>query len=148
MPGPLFFYGVLMPGLVSGRMAALVGLLDPGIAATVRGTLYAVADRRGHYPVLVADPAGGTVAGRVHAPGPGFGAAELAEMDAFEGYLPDDPGRSDYIRRALPATLADGRATACEAYVWNRAVDGDLVRIPHGDFARYLVETGMNPLPG
>ena len=148
LPGPLFFYGVLMPGLVSGRMAELVGLLDPGAPATVRGALYAVPDRRGHYPVLIADRSGGSVTGRLHLAGESFGEAELAEMDAFEGYVPGDSGRSDYLRRPLSATLGGRREVNCEAYVWNRGVEAAFLPIAHGDFARYLAESGARPLPG
>ncbi|MDP3675210.1 MAG: gamma-glutamylcyclotransferase family protein [Novosphingobium sp.] len=144
----LFFYGVLLPGLVSGRMAELVGLLDAGVPATVRGSLYAVPDPRGHYPVLVADPAGPMVKGRLHRSGPDFGEAELAEMDAFEGFFPGDPARSDYLRRGLTATLPDGREVNCEAYVWNRAIAGSFVPIHDGDFASYLGVSGAGALPG
>jgi gamma-glutamylcyclotransferase (GGCT)/AIG2-like uncharacterized protein YtfP len=134
---PLFFYGVLMPELATGRMAELVALLGPGLVATMAGDLYAIADPAGHHPALVAGK--GTVHGRLHQPGPQFGAAELAEMDAYEG--------SEYPRYPVKAMLADGTIVACDAYVWSGAIVG-LAPIPHGDFARYLAETGAPALPG
>jgi gamma-glutamylcyclotransferase (GGCT)/AIG2-like uncharacterized protein YtfP len=99
----LFFYGVLMPGLVSGRMAELVALLGPPRPATVSGRLFAVPDPRGHYPVMVATAGAERVSGAMLAPGPSFGAVELAELDAFEGFDPADPSGSDYIRAGLHA---------------------------------------------
>lgn len=145
---PLFFYGVLLPGLVSGRMAELVALLDPGCPATVGGRLYAVPDPRGHYPVLVPDPGAGRVKGRLHRPAMGFGEAELAEMDAFEGFVPGDPARSDYLRCGVTAALADGRDVVCETYVWNRAIDPGFIPIGSGDFAAHLAASGARALPG
>jgi gamma-glutamylcyclotransferase (GGCT)/AIG2-like uncharacterized protein YtfP len=144
----LFFYGVLMPGLVSGRMAELVALLGPPRPATVSGRLFAVPDPRGHYPVMVATAGAERVSGAMLAPGPSFGAVELAELDAFEGFDPADPSGSDYIRAGLHAMLADGLTLEADAYQWNRIVGVDFIAIPHGDFARYLAEGGATPLPG
>ena len=145
---PLFFYGVLMPGLVSGRMAELVALLGPPRSASVSGRLFAVPDPRGHYPVMVAAAGTERVSGAVLAPGPLFGSCDLAELDAFEGFDPADPIGSDYVRESLHATLADGLTFGTDAYRWNRAIAADFIPIPHGDFARYLAVSGATPLPG
>ena len=144
----LFFYGVLMPGLVSGRMAELVALLGAPRPASVSGRLYAVPDPRGHYPVMIAADDAERVNGAVLAPGPMFGCGELAELDAFEGFDPTNPGASDYVRGRFQATLADGLTLSADAYRWNRPVTADFIPIPHGDFARYLAESGARPLPG
>ena len=133
----LFFYGVLMPELATGRMAELVALLDPGQVATVAGKLFAIADPEGHHPAMI--PGAGAVHGRLHLLGEQFGAAELAEMDAYEG--------SDYARRSVEVRLADGSSASCEAYVWTGPTTG-LTPITHGDFARYLTESGAPALPG
>ena len=148
IPRALFFYGVLRPGLVSGRMAGLIALLDQDRPATVSGKLFAAPDPRGHFPMMIAATAGERVHGTVLTPGPRFGTAELAEFDAFEGFKPGNPAGSDYLRRTLVATLSDGSAVEADAYCWNRAVGGDSILIAHGDFARYLAETGLPPLPG
>ena len=145
---PLFFYGVLMPGLVSGRMAELVALLGPPRPATVSGRLFAVPDPRGHYPVMIAAQGAERVSGAVLVPGPQFGAGELAELDAFEGFDPADPAASDYIRDGLHARLADGLTLGAQAYRWNRAIGVDFIPIAHGDFVRYLAESSAQPLPG
>ena len=148
LPGALFFYGVLRPGLASGRMAGLIALLGQDRPATVSGKLYAVPDPRGHFPVMIAATAGEQVHGTVLTPGPRFGSAELAEFDAFEGFKPNDPDKSEYRRLTLVATLPDGSATNADVYRWNRAIGGEFIPIIHGDFARYLAETGNRPLPG
>jgi gamma-glutamylcyclotransferase (GGCT)/AIG2-like uncharacterized protein YtfP len=134
---PLFFYGVLMPELATGRMAELVALLAPGQAASVAGDLYAIADPEGHHPAMVAGA--GRVFGRLHQLGERFGAAELAELDAYEG--------SAYARLPVTAQLSDGSIVAAEAYLWLSSTH-DLAPILHGDFARYLAETGAPALPG
>ena len=148
LPIALFFYGVLRPGLASGRMAELIGLLGNARPATVSGKLYVVPDPRGHHPAMIAASAGDRVHGTVLTPGPRFGMAELAEFDAFEGFDPVNCDGSDYVRLTLVATLSDGSAANADAYRWNRAVGGDCFPIAHGDFARYLADSGASPLPG
>ena len=129
-------------------MAELVALLGPPRPATVSGKLYAVPDPRGHFPLMVAAEGTERVSGMVLSPGPLFGAGELAELDAFEGFDPADPNASDYIRDWLHATLADGLTLGVDAYRWNQDIGADFIPIPHGDFARYLAESGALPLPG
>ena len=46
----------------------------------------------------------------------------LTRLDAYEGYDPRVPEESLFVRRAAPATLADGRRTNCWVYFYNRAV--------------------------
>ena len=147
-PRALFFYGVLLPGLASGRMGELVALLGEAFPATVAGRLFAVPDPRGHFPVMLEAAGEGRVSGAILVPGPRFGAAELAELDAFEGFDPARPGQSDYVRQGLSAALGDGSMVSADGYWWNSPVGADFVPIAHGDFARYLAETGLPPLPG
>ena len=148
MPDALFFYGVLRPELASGRMAELVALLGDPRPATVAGRLYAVPDARGHYPVMIAGEDGGRVRGIIMQLGAMFGGDALAELDAFEGFDPAAHDSSDYIRHSVRAELADGTPLAADAYWWNRAVAADFIPIAHGDFARYLAESGARTLPG
>ncbi len=138
MPQALFFYGVLRPDLASGRMAELVALLGPAVPASVEGTLFAVASADGHYPVMVAGP--GRVPGTLLPLGSGFSAEHMAELDRFEG--------DDYWRCPVRAQLADASESTADAYLWCRPVTPALIAIPHGDFARYLAESGATPLPG
>ena len=116
LPGALFFYGVLRPGLASGRMAELIALLGRANPATVAGRLYAVPDPRGHYPVMMAAETGERVHGAVLIPGPRFGPAEF---DAFESFGPADPAHSDYLRRSVLAEPAAGNTVEAHAYCWS-----------------------------
>ena len=138
LPPALFFYGVLRPDLASGRMADLVALLGPATPASVAGSLFAVADPDGHYPAMIAGP--DRVQGTLLPLGPAFDHAELAELDAFEGPA--------YRRVAVIARLEDGSERTADAYLWCGPTSPNLAPIPHGDFARYLSETGAPPLPG
>ena len=148
LPAALFFYGVLRPELASGRMAELVARLAGAEPGSVPGRLYAILDARGHYPVIVDGEAGERVHGAIMRLGPDFDRDALAELDAFEGYDPGNPGRSDYVRRRFAATASDGTGITVDAYAWNRAIAPGFVAIPHGDFARYLAESGASALPG
>ena len=129
-------------------MAELINLLGNARPATVSGKLHVVPDPRGHYPVMIAGLAGERVQGVVLTRGPLFGLAELAEFDTFERFDPLNPEESDYLRLTLVAKLSDGSRVDADAYLWNRAIGGDCLPIAHGDFARYLAETGQRPLPG
>lgn len=126
----LFFYGVLMDRVAQGDVRDLLAGLGPGEPATARGNLYAVGERGGWFPAMI--PGNGEVRGVMHP----AGSVDLAALDAFEG--------KEYERRELEVSTAAGRAMA-DAYVWIEPVGG-LELIEHGDFARWLVETGRKPL--
>ena len=68
-----------------------------------------------------------------------FSAADLARIDAYEDYDPDNPESSLYLRRSIP--LADGGEA--QAYVWNRPLPDGARQIGHGDFRRWLAEQGL-----
>lgn len=120
----LFVYGVLREGL--GDWPFLAGL-GPGLAATTRGALFGIADSAGWYPALL--PGDGTVTGAVHP----CDNVDLAAVDAFEG--------TDYIRRPIPVRCA-GETLVAEAYLWAGSLPPGAPQIVHGDFARWLAETG------
>ena len=71
----------------------------------------------GEYPGLVLDPAATEVQGTIFAVPD---EAVLAALDAYEGFEPDDPARSLFVRTRVAATLPDGRALDCSVYVYNR----------------------------
>lgn len=126
----LFVYGVLREGL--GDWPFLAGL-GPGRAATTLGALFAIDDPAGWYPALVAGE--GEVIGTVHdAQG-----VDLAAVDAFEG--------ADYTRSPVAVQVA-GAMISAEAYLWTAPLPADAPRIAHGDFARWLAETGGRPFAG
>ncbi|MBM3595606.1 MAG: gamma-glutamylcyclotransferase [Alphaproteobacteria bacterium] len=133
-----FFYGTLLEGSGNAVARALQGRLRPVAPASVKGALFAIPDPHGWYPALVPDGQG-TVQGTVSEALASFTDADLARMDALEDYDPARPDLSLYVRRAV---MLDGGGEA-QAYVWNRPLPGDAIRIPQGDFRRWLAETGF-----
>lgn len=138
----LFFYGVLIGKLASPDIRRLLTGIGPGRPAMANGRLYAVKGGDGCYPVLV--PGRGAVRGMLHE----AGRADIASLDAFERCFPDAPERSEYLRRPIAVRMGGRSAIAAQAYIYNRPVSGHLVRIGHGDFARWLHESGNRPISG
>jgi gamma-glutamylcyclotransferase (GGCT)/AIG2-like uncharacterized protein YtfP len=132
----LFLYGVLRAGL--GDWPFLAGL-GPGSPATAAGELYAIPDAGGWYPALVL--AQGHAATTVHGTNHAVGTVDLAAIDAFEGL--------DYARMAVPVDRGKGAAgTSAHAYIWTSRLPDRALAIPHGDFVRWLAETGHAPFRG
>lgn len=138
----LFFYGVLIDGLASPSIRALLAGLGPGRPATTRGALFAIPDPRGWYPVLL--PGEGEVCGMLHE----AGTVDLAALDRFEGVDPADPPAGEYRREPVEVVPEGGGPLMADAYLYNRARAPEVEPIPHGDFARWLRETGHAPLAG
>ncbi len=139
----LFVYGVLIRELAQGRAAELIAPLGPGTRASVRGALYALQqDGGGWYPILLPDPAGGEVHGVVH---PARG-VDWPAMDDFE----DAHGGPDaeYARRVLPVAGAGIPAGEAFVYCFARILPADAEPIAHGDFAKWLSETGRKAIEG
>lgn len=138
----IFLYGTMLPHLARGHSARLAAALGEGRGATVRGRLYAVTCPQGCYPVLLRGD-GGNVVGQVHEipPEPGW----LAALDRYENYDPAGERGSDYLRREMPAMLADGTSLRAQAYIGRESDVRGLAPIGHGDFARFLAETGLRP---
>lgn len=131
MPAPglnlLFVYGTLMHGLpLHHLLADRCELLGTG---TVRGRLLDL----GRYPGAV--PEGpGTVHGEVYR----FLIPELlVSLDQEEGYRPDAPGQSLYLRQPTAVRLADGREVTAWIY-WYQGPRGCAVPIPGGDYRQHL----------
>lgn len=137
---PLFLYGTLQQGM-DPMAERLHRVLRHGQPATVRGWLYALPDPAGWYPALVPDDAGGPVCGTLHAPAAGFTPADLAALDAYEGYRPEDPAGSDYGRR--PMVVAGAGGTPCPAQAWCRQAPLPAATVPiaEGRFAAWLART-------
>ncbi|MEM6585823.1 MAG: gamma-glutamylcyclotransferase family protein [Pseudomonadota bacterium] len=128
----LFFYGVLREDVA--RWDFLDGL-GRGLLATIQGRLYAIPSGSKWYPALLPMTTSDAVEvrGAVHE----ANAVDLAAVDAFEG--------PDYERRAL-TVQGPGGETRAELYVWISDLPPSAVPIAHGDFARWLKETGNAPL--
>lgn len=137
----LFAYGVLIRELATGRAAELIAPLGPGAPATLHGSLYALQGKDGGwYPILLPGSGGGEVHGVVHE----ASGVDWSGMDAFEdAHDGPDP---EYRRLPLVVTRSDGSTLTAQAYCYARQVPADAVPIEGGSFARWLAETGRQPI--
>ena len=126
----LFAYGTLQPGLALTKIARVAAKLRPVGEGFVRGVLYDL----GGYPGAVADPsAKGRIMGTV---------MELPEdesvlerLDRYEGFDPEAPVTSEYIREQQAVELKAGGTVECWFYRYNRKLrDGD--RVESGAWGR------------
>jgi len=137
-----FFYGTLLDGSDNPVAQAIHALLEPEGPAMAKGNLHAVPDPAGWFPALV--PGDGPVHGKTYRARAGFSAADLAQMDAYEDYDPAASDASLYIRAEL--ALAGGGMA--QAYLFNRPLPPESQPIAHGDFRRWLAETGQAQFTG
>jgi gamma-glutamylcyclotransferase (GGCT)/AIG2-like uncharacterized protein YtfP len=61
----------------------------------------------------------------------------LTALDEIEGYRPDTPDASLYVRRVAPVTLDDGRVADAWVYFYNAPLGG-AQRIESGDYLEHL----------
>ncbi len=111
----LFTYGTLHPGHAPDEIAAAVKELRPVGRGFVHGALYDLGD----YPGAVLDPSSAQrISGTV------FRLPEDAEIlrqiDEYEGFDPNAPERSLFLRTRHPVALETGRTLQCWVYVCNR----------------------------
>ncbi|MGA2906236.1 MAG: gamma-glutamylcyclotransferase family protein [Terracidiphilus sp.] len=126
----IFAYGTLQPGLAPTKIARLAAKLRPVGEGSVRGLLYDL----GGYPGAIADP---TAEGRI------FGTvmempqdeSVLERLDLYEGFDPNAPETSEYIRERQAVELKTGRTVECWFYRYNRE-SRDLPRVESGEWRR------------
>jgi len=114
MPDNLFAYGTLQPGCAPAGVAAQAAKLRPLGAGFVRGVLYDL----GRYPGAVADATSQSrIAGTV---------MELPEdetilrqLDDYEGFDPQSPETSEFVRERQMVEMSDGRKLECWFYRYN-----------------------------
>jgi gamma-glutamylcyclotransferase (GGCT)/AIG2-like uncharacterized protein YtfP len=127
----VFFYGTLMtPFNRPGRQR-----ITPKLAFEGRGTIAAALFDLGIYPAAVPTSDGSQVWGEVYVmleP-----SAVLATLDEIEGYRPNEPERSLYVRVLTNVTLDDGRVLDAWAYFYNAPL-GRAERIESGDYLEHL----------
>jgi gamma-glutamylcyclotransferase (GGCT)/AIG2-like uncharacterized protein YtfP len=125
-----FFYGTLMAGFDRRRRAGI----DDELTYAGRGSIRAALFDLGIYPAAVPAPEG-RVWGEVYevrnSP------AVLAALDEIEGYTPDYPDRSLYIRSEAVVTLPDGTERPAWVYFYNAPL-GQAQRIPSGDYLEHV----------
>ncbi|HSG35044.1 MAG TPA: gamma-glutamylcyclotransferase family protein [Sphingomonadaceae bacterium] len=128
----IFVYGTLLEGLARGEAARLRTGIGPGKPASVAGELrLAEEEERGCYPLLVPGLAGRAYGEVIDCPDD---PAWLDELDAYEG--------ADYFRTAVSALLADGSSLQAQAYLYLGEDFQAFPLIAHGDFARFVRESG------
>ena len=137
-----FFYGTLTHEATNPVARALHAKLGAGRRGFVRGALHAIGLGEGWYPGFVANPLGSRVAGYFYDALPDFSEADLARMDAYEGYDPRDPEAGDYVRETIAVELDDGQSLIAEVYHHRTPMPAASELIPGGDFAAWLAATG------
>lgn len=131
MSDRVFFYGTLMtPFNRPGRQR-----INPKLQFTGRGTIKAALFDLGIYPAAVPSEDGSRVWGEVHETSDA--AAVLATLDEIEGYRPNEPERSLYMRVLTDVTLSDGQTAKAWAYFYNAPL-GRAQRIESGDYLEHL----------
>ncbi|MGJ5176560.1 gamma-glutamylcyclotransferase family protein [Bradyrhizobium oligotrophicum] len=124
----LFVYGTLMRGFDHPMARLLSANADFVAEASCRGRLYRIQ----HYPGLVlSENAADVVHGelfRLRQPEP-----MLREFDMYEACGDGFAAPTEYLRRRLGVTLADGSAREAWTYVYNWPVDA-AARIVSGRF--------------
>jgi gamma-glutamylcyclotransferase (GGCT)/AIG2-like uncharacterized protein YtfP len=126
----VFFYGTLMSGFKRPGRERLNSMLTPLGRGSIRAALFDM----GFYPAAV--PAGDAqVTGELHR----MIDAEvvLHELDDIEGFRPEEPDTSLYVRAETLVTLEDGRTETAWTYFYNAPL-GSAPRIESGDYLDYL----------
>jgi gamma-glutamylcyclotransferase (GGCT)/AIG2-like uncharacterized protein YtfP len=126
----VFFYGTLMAGFDRRRRAGI----DSKLAYVGRGSIRAALFDLGIYPAAVPSP-DGRVWGEVYEMTEA--ATVLAALDEIEGYRPEDPDRSLYVRAEAAVTLPDGAEAGAWVYFYNAPL-GQAPRIPSGDYLGHV----------
>lgn len=114
----LFAYGTLQPGLAPTKIARMAAKLRPVGEGFVRGLLYDL----GGYPGAVPDAnAEGRIRGTIlQLPeDPGI----LVQLDDYEGFDPQAPEQSEFVRERLLVERPAGRGIECWIYRYNWKTD-------------------------
>jgi len=114
----LFAYGTLREGRAPREIADTVAKLRPMGKGVARGRLYDL----GAYPgaVFVSSDSAGKIEGEVfEVPDEGV----LQALDAYEGFEPDDPVASLFVRIPIEVRMTEtGDRIECWGYQYNRPV--------------------------
>ncbi|MFN7944888.1 MAG: gamma-glutamylcyclotransferase family protein [Blastocatellia bacterium] len=126
----LFVCGTLLPELVPAALKELVARFELIGSGVVRGRMYDL----GEYPGAVPDESAATrIVGKVfRLPADD---ALLSALDDYEGYDPQSPSASLFVRTRCTVTLSDGSQAECWMYAYNRPTDG-LPLIADGDYLK------------
>jgi len=110
----IFIYGTLRPGLAPDEIARAVEALKPVGEGSVRGVLYDLGD----YPGARLDASSEQrIIGWVYRLPEDAGV--LQELDRYEGFNPEAPGKSLFLRVEELVEMGYGLALRCWIYVYN-----------------------------
>jgi len=127
----VFFYGTLMaPFNRPGRQR-----VTPKLTFKGRGSIRAALFDLGIYPAAIPTGDNSKVWGEVYETSEPT--AVLAVLDEIEGYRPNQPDRSLYMRVLADVTLEDGRVESAWTYFYNAPL-GRAQRITSGDYLEHL----------
>jgi len=126
----VFFYGTLMSGFKRpGRTRVDLALEPLG-----HGSIHALLFDLGIYPAATPAP-DSRVRGEVHRMLEPENV--LHALDEIEGFRPEQPDASLYLRAEAPVSLDDGRVEQAWVYFYNAPLGG-AQRIESGDYLEYL----------
>ena len=127
----VFFYGTLMaPFNRPGRQR-----ITPNLTSKGRGSIHAALFDLGIYPAAIPVDDSSLVWGEIYETRDA--AAVLAVLDEIEGYRPNEPDRSLYMRVLTAVTLEDGHTESAWTYFYNAPL-GRAQRITSGDYLEHL----------
>lgn len=125
----VFVYGTLKTGEHNHRIIA--PFTAQARRATIIGTMYLVAN----FPGFIQEGED-EVVGELVDILPGAEADALFALDRLEGFHPDYPEHSMYLRKEVSARLDDGGEETCYVYVWNRPIQQGLNPITEYSYAQ------------
>jgi gamma-glutamylcyclotransferase (GGCT)/AIG2-like uncharacterized protein YtfP len=127
----VFAYGTLQPGLAPREIAPVVETLRPIGEGFAFGRLYDL----GEYPAAVLDA---TSSQRVF--GTVFELPDdsnvLRQLDAYEGFIPEMPDQSLFVRNAERVILDSGSVLTCWVYAFNGVLDPERI-IASGRYVKW-----------
>jgi gamma-glutamylcyclotransferase (GGCT)/AIG2-like uncharacterized protein YtfP len=126
----VFFYGTLMAGFDRRRRAGI----DSKLTYIGRGSIKAALFDLGLYPAAIPAP-DGHVWGEVYAVADTD--AVLKALDDIEGFTPEHPDQSLYLRKQTEVTLPDGSTASAWVYFYNAPL-GQAARISSGDYFEHI----------
>jgi gamma-glutamylcyclotransferase (GGCT)/AIG2-like uncharacterized protein YtfP len=126
----IFVYGTLMAGFDRRRRAGI----DTRMKFVGRGWIGAALYDLGLFPAAIPAP-DSRVAGELYevVDDPSV----LAKLDEIEGYRPNEPDTSLYMRAKAPVTLDDGRQDTAWVYFYNAPL-GQAQLVESGDYLAHL----------
>jgi gamma-glutamylcyclotransferase (GGCT)/AIG2-like uncharacterized protein YtfP len=113
MENRLFVYGTLHPSHAPRELADLVSRFRSLGKGSVQGHLYDF----GAYPGIILDDNGPAIPGEVFLLPPDTDL--FLRLDDYEGYLPENPSESLFLRQPAIVTMQDGSHLLAWIYVYN-----------------------------